>query len=94
MLAVNIRYVRFFHYFFVCFIFCSCLSVCPRSSSLPPPLQDLAGNLERARASVKPPTKGDKSGGVASGGGSQDEDDATAQELGLTAEVYCVPGTR
>ncbi|CAM9981847.1 unnamed protein product, partial [Laminaria digitata] len=50
------------------------------------PLQDLAGNLERARANVKPPTKGSKSGG-SPGGGSQDEDDATAQELGLTAEA-------
>ena len=53
---------------------------------LPPPLQDLAGSLERARARVKPPTKGGKSEGSPDGG-NQDEDDATAQELGLTAEV-------
>ena len=54
------------------------------------PLQDLAGNLERARAKVKPPTKGSK-GGRSPGGGSEDEDDATAQELGLTAEVRRTP---
>ncbi|CBN77248.1 conserved unknown protein [Ectocarpus siliculosus] len=44
--------------------------------------EDLAGNLERARAKVKPPTK-EKGGG----GDSSDDDDATAQELGLNAEA-------
>lgn len=50
-------------------------------------MQDLAGSLERARAKVKPPAKDKKAGDS-----SDNDDDATAQELGLNAEVllyYC-----
>lgn len=45
--------------------------------------QDLAGTLERARAKVKPPAKEKKAGDSSD----DDVDDATAQELGLNAEV-------
>lgn len=45
--------------------------------------QDLAGSLERARAKVKPLAKEKKAGDA----GDDNDDDATAQELGLNAEV-------
>ncbi|CAM9568590.1 unnamed protein product [Hapterophycus canaliculatus] len=44
--------------------------------------EDLAGSLERARAKVKPPSKEKKAGDA-----SDNDDDATAQELGLNAEA-------
>ncbi|CAM9236529.1 unnamed protein product [Pylaiella littoralis] len=45
--------------------------------------EDLAGNLERARAKVKPPAEEKKAGDA----GDDNDDDATAQELGLNAEA-------
>ncbi|CAM9483812.1 unnamed protein product [Scytosiphon promiscuus] len=45
--------------------------------------EDLAGGLERARAKVKPPAKEKKAGDASD----DNDDDATAQELGLNAEA-------